>query len=302
MSTKKKGSSAGEKGHALELAVHTIEELILESSPDLREQRPFQIQRRKTITVAGVRHEIDIYVSVKGSIGYDSAFIFECKNWKKPVGKNDMIVFSRKINVAVAQRGYFVAKTFTKHALAEAALDPRITILYATEHPTGHPPPEGFHITADAGAKPYTIFRIRGTTGEKTDPIDVNGKTFLIGGQEMLITEYLGTWMEQLYQDRLLRFQTAHLDEGIYSMPADVTEHFNPGDVILDGKDIESIRLFVEFAVRIVRPTVDSDFEVISRGRVIRLSKVTIRDVVLEPVFVSAIKNRMGWLLFASDS
>lgn len=128
-----------EKGHALEIAVHAIESVILESSPSLRGQ-PFEIERRKILTVDDVRHEIDVYARVGAATGYESIFIFECKNWEAPVSKNEIIIFSEKIDVAVAQRGYCVAKKFTKDALAQAAKDPRVTILYATEHD-----PQTFH-------------------------------------------------------------------------------------------------------------------------------------------------------------
>ena len=122
--------SPGEKGHALELAVHAIEAVILASSPSLQGQ-PFTVERRKTVTVSDVHHEIDIYVTMGAAKGYESIFIFECKNWADPVGKNDVIILSEKIDAAVAQRGYFVAKQFTKDARAQAAKDPRITLLYA---------------------------------------------------------------------------------------------------------------------------------------------------------------------------
>ena len=122
--------SPGEKGHALELAVHAIEAVILASSPSLQGQ-PFTVERRKTVTVSDVHHENDIYVTMGAAKGYESIFIFECKNWADPVGKNNVIILSEKIDAAVAQRGYFVAKQFTKDARAQAAKDPRITLLYA---------------------------------------------------------------------------------------------------------------------------------------------------------------------------
>jgi len=132
----------GEKGHVLEIAVHAIETVFLASSPSLRGQ-PFEIDRRKIFAVDDVHHEIDVFVKVGAAKGYESVFIFECKNWESPVGKNDLIVFSEKIDVAVAQRGYFVAKEFTKDARAQAARDPRVTLLYATEHdPTNVRPPK----------------------------------------------------------------------------------------------------------------------------------------------------------------
>src|SRR5689334_20905416 len=59
--------------------------------------------------------------------GYTVTFIFECKNWEDAVGKNEIIIFSEKIDAVSAQRGYFVAKSFTRDAEAQALKDPRMT-------------------------------------------------------------------------------------------------------------------------------------------------------------------------------
>src|SRR5690606_35241452 len=56
---------------------------------------------------------------------------FECKNYKsKKVDKNDIIIFEEKINLANAQKGYFVAKNYTKDALNRASQSSRIEILH----------------------------------------------------------------------------------------------------------------------------------------------------------------------------
>jgi hypothetical protein len=56
--------------------------------------------------LGGVHYEIDIFVTIDLSNGYKSVFIFECKNWQEPVGKNEVIVLSEKIAGAQAQHGY----------------------------------------------------------------------------------------------------------------------------------------------------------------------------------------------------
>jgi hypothetical protein len=280
-----------EKGRELEIAVEAIEAVILESSPSLVGQ-PFQIERRKRINVGDVQHEIDIFVRVGAAKGYESTFIFECKNWEAPVGKNEIIVFSEKIDATVAQRGYVVAKGFTKDAFAQAAKDPRLTTLYAIERdPANTAPPEGFHITVNTSAKPDTVFRVRGSSGAHSDPIDVNGKMFAINGKDLLVTDYLNSWIQQLYRDRLLWFQTAHLVEGIHPMLADEQRSFDAGECVIDGRDIEHVRLFVEFGVQVIRPVVISDFELATRGRVVRLARVAVRDLVLDTTFVTALNN-----------
>jgi hypothetical protein len=115
-----------DKGNALEVAVASIERLILDTSPHLIE-RPFLFESKKIINAGGVHHEIDIFVTIDLGGGYKSVYIFECKNWEASVGKNEIIVFAEKIDVTQAQHGYFVAKSFTKDAEAQATSNPRIT-------------------------------------------------------------------------------------------------------------------------------------------------------------------------------
>jgi hypothetical protein len=276
-----------EKGHALEIAVHSIETVILESSPSLRGQ-PFQIERRKTVVVDDVRHEIDVFATVGAAKGYESIFIFECKNWESPVGKNEIIIFSEKIDAAVAQRGFFVAKQFTKDALGQAAKDPRITMLYATEHdPTKVPPPQGFHFAVPARPKCSVAFRAAGSSGKKIDAIHVDGKLVRVRGIDRLLTDYLNAWMDELYAPRLLRFYTADLPEGVHPMAEEAERSFGAGELVIDGREIEHVQLHVEFGVEIIRPAVISDFEVATRGRVVRLAKAKIRDIAIDTSFVT---------------
>ena len=94
-----------EKGRALENVVHAIEHVILQFSPTLHD-KAFRIEPRKHISVDDVRHEIDIFVTVELAPGYASTFIFECKNWSKAVGKNEVGNFSDKIGAADAAHRY----------------------------------------------------------------------------------------------------------------------------------------------------------------------------------------------------
>ena len=109
------------KGKSLENAVRIIEEAILRKSPMYKENS-FRIETRKIVIIAGIRHEIDIYVEIDCGGVYTAKFIFECKNWSSPVGKREIIVFADKINMVGAQQGFFVAKKFTRYAEAQAEL------------------------------------------------------------------------------------------------------------------------------------------------------------------------------------
>src|SRR6266478_7122426 len=121
-----------DKGDALENAVAAIEEVILQSSVGMG-RKPI-VEKKKIIIVNEVRHEIDVYVTADLAPGYKPIFIFECKNWKEAVGKNEIIIFSEKIDAPRATSGCFVAKSFTSDAVNQAKQDPRITLLLASEY------------------------------------------------------------------------------------------------------------------------------------------------------------------------
>ena len=63
---------------------------------------------------------------------------------------------------------------------------------------------------------------------------------------------------------------------------------FNPGELVMDGREIDRGRLDVEFGVEIIRPAVISDFEVATRGRVIRLATARIRNVAIDTSYVTS--------------
>src|SRR5258705_1542364 len=73
-----------EKGDALKLAVQAIESSI--RRPLRIRKRPSLSKAKRSVTVADVRHEVDIWVSVDLGEGYTALFIFECKNWEETVG------------------------------------------------------------------------------------------------------------------------------------------------------------------------------------------------------------------------
>lgn len=278
------------RGNELEHAVRVIEGAILQASPALYD-KAFKIEMRKRTKVGGVHHEIDIYVTVEVANGYTAIFIFECKNWKDAVGKNEIIIFAEKVDAVSAQGGFFVAKSHTKDAEAQALKDQRIKLLTATEHdPVTTFTPDGFHYTAPAGVKTDVVFRLAGSSGKNKIPIDVHRTHFSLGGTELPLGDYLKAWTEELYKGDLLGFPTAHLPEGVYPMLSSAERCFGKGECVIDGKELEHVRIHAEFGVKIIRPPVISHYEVATRGRVIRLARIEIANVTFETSFVTVLK------------
>lgn len=121
-----------EKGNLLEDIVESIERFILEENPSIKENN-LTIERRKRIRLDEVLHEYDLFVKIDIGSSYDSIYVFECKNWEASIDKNEIVIFSEKVNVINAAKGFFIAKSFSKDAIAQAAKNQRIELVIASE-------------------------------------------------------------------------------------------------------------------------------------------------------------------------
>lgn len=266
-----------EKGNALEAAVAEIEALILRTTTGLSE-KTFLIESRKIINVGGVHHEIDIFVTIDLGNGYKAVFIFECKNWQDPVGKNEVIVFSEKIAVAQAQHGYLIGKSFTKDAYFQAEKDPRVTLSIAAEHdPLTAERPFGFHMLFQDLEHVEISLHGRGHKGEPVD-VDINTCRAKFLGNPIDLRQDTLSWGDQTASQDARSFRSERVPEGKYQRTAHSKREFAPGDFVADEVDIERAELSVRYTLRVARPAVVSYFEVKSRGRVVSFAPVQFHD------------------------
>lgn len=263
-----------EKGDVLELAVQAIESTILRASPSYHE-KTFSIESKKVVTVAGVRHEVDIWVSVDLGAGYAALFIFECKNWEERVGKNEIIVFAEKIRTLQAQRGFFVARSFTADAEAQARLDPRITLLRVADLPAPDVPvPFGFHGVNVGRVDAQVNFFGPGATAENRKPeqLELSTASLMIGGVESTAEKYVNEWT-LIERDKCVNsFPSTVAEEAIHNLPFEAERSFGAGEASLNGKEIVRARLLGQVQVTVSRPRIISHFEVETRGRVLMLA------------------------------
>ena len=268
-------TSSREKGDALEAAVAAIEELILQSSSALN-KKPL-IEKKKTINVNGVHHEIDIYVTADLGPGYKSVFIFECKNWKEAVNKNEITIFSRKINVSQATSGCFVAKSYTADAEAEARQDPRITLLLATEH---DPATSGFNVDFFSRFPEMTKLSMklsaRGSKGLKLETVTFDAAKIIYRGQRVDFRQQVNLWSIEACDKNLMEFFDEIVPKGIYHRSVDHERIFQVGELVVNDLDIEKMFLQIEYQVRVLKSQVVSHFEVKSRGRFISFAPFVI--------------------------
>ena len=56
---------------------------------------------------------------------------------------------------------------------------------------------------------------------------------------------------------------------------------------MIEGREMDRVHLDVEYGVQIVHPAVVSDFEVATRGRVVRLATTVIHNVPIDISYVT---------------
>jgi hypothetical protein len=257
-----------EKGDSLENAVAAIEEFILQSSAGMG-RKPI-VEKKKIITANGVRHEIDLYVTADLAPGYKPVFIFECKNWKEAVGKNDVIIFSEKIDVSNATSGCFVAKSYTTDAVNQAKSDPRITLLLAAEYDpeTGPEVFQFFSRSPEMTKLDVTMFK-RGSMGLDPKPVSTETAQLECFGQPVNISMQLNLWSLQVCTKDLMEFFEEPVPAGVYFRVVKEDVHFDAGQVRLNHEDVERLNFHAEYKVSVTPVPVVSHFEIKSRGRCI---------------------------------
>jgi hypothetical protein len=261
--------TAMEKGDALHRAVLSIEHAILKSTPTLSE-KTFVIEDKKIVRVNGVRHEIDIYVTVDAALGYAAVYIFECKNWANPVGKDEIVAFSEKIRALNAAHGYFVAKSFTRDARAQAKLDGRLTLLLAAEHDfTGVVLPNVFNLHSIAAMPKHIEIQIkkRGAIGEHFVPLDLDNANVTFQGEKLDLQVFLRDWANKAVADDTLKIRTDRLEQGVYEREAKSEREFPNCELIVNGLDVGWIGIVVDYHLHVFHPPIVSRFDVETRGR-----------------------------------
>jgi hypothetical protein len=262
--------SAHEKGSALEIAVRAIEQAILATSPAYNE-KTFRIVQRKIISVSGVRHEIDVWVGVDLAPGYEAVFIFECRNRTDKVDKNDIIVFTEKIRAVQAQKGFFVAKSFTSDAEAQAGLDSRVGLLPVADFPLdGVPLARGVRgVNVEAVHGTFEFIKRGAIDHDSRMTVDAASAQWVVDGVPTNLKEYLDSWLALERDRRLHAFQSEPAEEGLHQVGLAFEREFDLGKATLNGIDVEKARFRGDLRLRITRPVLGSYFDVATRGRAI---------------------------------
>ncbi len=256
------------KGDALEKAVQLIETYILGTNPATKEAI-VTFEPKKIVVVNGVKHEIDIYITIDYGKGYKAIFIFECKNWTKKVDKDEIIVFSKKVEVVHAQTGYFIAKSFTKDAEAQAEQDGRLILLIATEElDTSTPLIANFHILCNTDVDSHSNFILR--PNEIFKPGTLTHESFVrYNNEDLLLRTFNERMQHRMVNEVMSNVSADVLGKEDYSLTRTQSLLFQPHELTVEGQESYRVDMTVTWQTKIVRPKIVSKFDIKTRGRVI---------------------------------
>jgi len=249
----------------LERAVRFIQETILKSDPKLSGVE-FSIETNKILT--GVRHEIDVLVrTLPGSL-YESTCVFECKNWKDPVGKNEVIILAEKVDVLRANRGFVVAKNITRDAQEQLKRDDRLSFIECTDDfwsPLNNL--ELVHAVHEPQNVEVRIKQRGVPPSEHPAVLEWKGKTCRENNIPMDFQSFLKREIDRIIlQDQRQSPPKYHL-EGTYSGERAEMIEFDAGEFVLEDLEVEHIVLIVRFTVTVRRRKILSKFELKGQGR-----------------------------------
>lgn len=233
----------------MENAVHRIQEALLESDPALKGGR-FTIEVNKRITVAKTRHEVDVYVVTQPGTSYESIVIFECKDWKKPVSKNEIMNLKEKVEILGATRGVMVGHRLSKDAEELLKGYPRVRFLRCNHDIKSVLQVNALHIVHD----PQRI-TVKVTPRDPTQTFPENLKECLFhwAGRTSMLQALAYERVEALASEDKTNERSKYQAEGSHWQHRSDLLQFGPGEFSLSGIEVAAVETEVTFSISVLK-------------------------------------------------
>ena len=266
------------KGDALENSVKLIIESVLESDPTYKGQK-FTVETKVRDMTSGVPNEIDVLVLACPKSDYESKFIFECKNWKEPVGKDVVQLFSKVVDEVRATRGFLVAKSITRHASDQIQMEPRIRYIRCSDDfvsPLSSI--ELVHTLHEVLAPRVTLKWRTHSSGNESMQLDPRKVTCVLNGRRVDFTGFIGSHLDEMADEARSENLSKFNHEGTHWIETGREIRFSENELEVDGHDVESIHIPFFSFVTCRRRKLVSKFELEGRGQAFTFEPVDMGD------------------------
>lgn len=260
--------SSNQKGRSLEKAVSFIQQTILRSNPQLQGTQ-FTVEANKIIDISGVRHEVDVFVRTLVGSEYESSWVFECKNQKDPVGKNEIIILSEKVNAISATRGFLVAHRITKDAEAQIKLNKRLSFVRCSDDFLS--PLNSLQLRhASVEALPAKVLLKERGVAVKMQPrnLEWTNKRCRSKGEQVDLPAFVISNVDRIVAEDQKENASQYKHEGTHWREQAVRIEFEPSELLIGDLDVEYMMISVRFSVTVRTRKLISRFELDKQGRV----------------------------------
>jgi hypothetical protein len=256
------------KGRSLERAVKFIQHAILKCDPKLQ-GTAFTVEANKIVNVSGVRHEIDVFVTTAQESPYEACWIFECKNWKKVVGKNEVMILAKKVAAIRANRGFIVAHRISRDATAQIKLEEKVSFIQCRDEFLS--PLNGLELICTTHeVLPTSVgLKERGVAVmEHPRDLEWRNQSCRFESQPVELASFFKAQVDRMILTDQNENQPRYRLEGTHS--ADRTEkiEFAPGELMIGAIDVEYMVIALNFLIEVRRRKIISKFELKNQGRV----------------------------------
>lgn len=253
------------KGRELEYALRRIEESVLAHNPDLAGAKA-RIEQNKIIIVDGVRHEVDIWVVLNEGTNYSTTHILECKNWRDPVGTEEIGKLAIKRSEVGAHTASLIGTGFTDDA-KRLALKHGIKLSVARD----------FRFL-DVAA-PFVSHKIEGgavsITYAHSSPaapanLSYDNTQTEIDGKAVNLAAILDALIASHLQETT-RADPRYKLSGPHSGTTNFRHLPRPGSLFIDGFEVAIVAAQITYTAEIQYPTVVTRFSIEGRGGFFKL-------------------------------
>lgn len=261
-------SKAKQKGNELEHAVHKIEETLLASYPSLA-GADATLERNRIFTIDGVRHEVDIWITISPGTPYETHHLVECKNHKKAVGTDEVDKLVAKRNRLGAHKALIVARSFTRDAVAVAKAE-RIELAEVSDD--FWPPLDAFRSSVvgyQREATWFTVCAVDQTSISRMGNLD-HQTPIIVNRSPATIATYIEPALNRHLTDLANRDARARL-EGLHRGRTGFTVFFGSGEATIHGEEVTRIVVEYDYILDVVHGKISARFNVKGRGGFVRM-------------------------------
>ena len=166
-------------------------------------------------------------------------------------------------------------------------------LLRVTEHdPVVTPPPVVLFARFPSLLSLVPTLCPRGSKGLKVEIKQIADVEATYLENRINLAEQFNSWAKISCDEHVASFNSEPVPEGVYKRVCDRDWLFEPGELLIDGKDMGKLNLHIEYQIEVTAAPMISHFEVQSRGRYFRFAPITVGE--------GTLKTLNGYIVFGA--